>query len=108
MCILAPKMIECSHHPNVELLTYSEVKGVKGSPGNFTVKVVKKSRYVDISKCTGCDVCVDNCPVEVPNEFDEGLGMRKAIYMPFPQAVPRAMTIDKENCIECGLCEKSV
>jgi heterodisulfide reductase subunit A len=106
MCILAPKMIECSHHPNVELLTYSEVKGVKGSPGNFTVKVVKKSRYVDISKCTGCDVCVDNCPVEVPNEFDEGLGMRKAIYMPFPQAVPRAMTIDKENCIECGLCEK--
>ena len=106
MCILAPKMIECSHHPNVELLTYSEVKEVKGSPGNFTVKVVKKPRYVDISKCTGCGICVDNCPVEVTNEFDEGLGMRKAIYMPFPQAVPRAMTIDKENCIECGLCEK--
>jgi heterodisulfide reductase subunit A len=106
MCILAPKMIDCSHHPNVELLTYSEVKEVKGSAGNFTVKVVKKPRYVDISKCTGCGICVDNCPVEVSNEFDEGLGMRKAIYMPFPQAVPRAMTIDKENCIECGLCEK--
>jgi len=106
MCILAPKMIDCSHHPNVELLTYSEVKEVKGSAGNFTVKVIKKPRYVDLTKCTGCGMCVDNCPVEVPNEFDEGLGMRKAIYMPFPQAVPRAMTVDKENCIECGLCEK--
>ena len=106
MCILAPKMIDCSHHPNVELLTYSEVKEVKGSAGNFTVKIVKKPRYVDISKCTGCEICVDSCPVEVLNEFDEGLGMRKAIYMPFPQAVPRAMTVDKENCIECGLCEK--
>jgi len=106
MCILAPKMIECSHHPNVQLLTYSEVKEVKGSAGNFTVKILRKPRYVDETKCTGCGTCADNCPSEVPNEFDEGLGMRKAIYMPFPQAVPRAMTVDKDNCIECGLCEK--
>jgi len=106
MCILAPKMIECSHHPNVQLLTYSEVKEVKGSAGNFTVKILRKPRYVDETKCTGCETCADNCPSEVPNEFDEGLGMRKAIYMPFPQAVPRAMTVDKDNCIECGLCEK--
>ena len=106
MCILAPKMIDCSHHPNVQLLTYSEVKEVKGSAGNFVVKIVRKPRYVDETKCTGCGTCADNCPSEVPNEFDEGLGMRKAIYMPFPQAVPRAMTVDKENCIECGLCEK--
>jgi heterodisulfide reductase subunit A len=106
MCILAPKMIDCSHHHNVQLLTHSEVKGVKGSPGNFVVTVLRKPRFVDETKCTGCGICADHCPVEVPNEFDEQLGMRKAIYMPFPQAVPRAMTVDKANCIECGLCQK--
>jgi len=106
MCILAPKMIDCSHHHNVQLLTYSEVKGVKGTPGNFVVTVLRKPRFVDETKCTGCGICADHCPVEVPNEFDENLGMRKAIYMPFPQAVPRAMAIDKNNCIECGLCQK--
>ncbi len=106
MCILAPKMIECSHHHNVQLLSYSEVKAVKGSAGNFVVTVLRKPRYVDESKCTGCNICAEHCPVEVPNEFDEQLGTRKAIYMPLPQAVPRAMTIDKNNCIECGLCVK--
>jgi heterodisulfide reductase subunit A len=106
MCILAPKMIECSHHHNVQLLSYSEVKAVKGSPGNFVVTVQRKPRYVDETKCTGCGDCAEHCPVEVPNEFDENLGMRKAIYMPFPQAVPRAMAIDKQNCIDCGLCQK--
>jgi len=106
MCILAPKMIECSHHSNIQLLTYSEVKEVKGSAGNFRVKVLKKPRYVDETKCTGCGTCAEHCPVEVPNEFDEGHGMRKAVYMPFPQAVPRMMTIDKTNCLECRLCEK--
>ena len=106
MCILAPKMIECSHHNNVQLLTYSEVKAVKGSAGDFIVTVLRKPRYVDETKCTGCSVCADHCPVEVPNEFDEKLGMRKAIYMLFPQAVPRTMAIDKVNCIDCGLCQK--
>jgi len=106
MCILAPKMIECSHHHNVQLLSYSEVKAVKGSAGNFVVTVLRKPRYVDESKCTGCNICAEHCPVEVPNEFDEQLGTRKAIYMPLPQAVPRAMTIDKNNCIDCGLCVK--
>jgi len=105
ICILAPKMIECSHHPNIRLLTYSEVKKVSGSAGDFTVKVLRKPRYVDEKKCTGCGICFEHCPVEVPNEFDEKLGMRKAIYMPFPQAVPRVVTVDKENCLECGLCE---
>jgi len=105
ICILAPKMIECSHHPNIQLLTYSEVKEVSGSVGNFTVKVLRKPRYVDEKKCTGCGICIEHCPVEIPNEFDEKLGMRKAIYMPFPQAVPRVVTVDKDNCLECGLCE---
>ena len=111
MCILAPKMIECYRHPNIQLLTYSEVKEISGSVGNFVVKVLRKPRYVDETKCTGCGICSENCPIEVPNEFDEGLGMRKAIYMPFPQAVPMAITIDKDNCLffikgACKLCEK--
>jgi len=106
MCILAPKMIECSHHPNIKLLTYSEVKEVKGSPGNFKVKILKKPRYIDETKCTGCGICADHCPTEAPNEFDENIGVRKAVYMPFPQAVPRIMVIDKDGCIDCGLCEK--
>jgi len=105
ICILAPKMIECSHHSDIQLLTYSEVKEVSGSAGDFTVKVLRKPRYVDEKKCTGCGICIEHCPVEVPNEFDEKLGMRKAIYMPFPQAVPRVVTVDKDNCLECGLCE---
>jgi len=106
ICILSPKMIECGHHPNIELLTYSEVKEVKGSVGNFEVTVLRKPRYVDEEKCTGCGICTQNCPAEAPNEFDEKIVMRKAIYMPFPQAIPRATTIDRDSCIECGLCER--
>ncbi len=106
MCILAPKMIECSHHPNVQLMSYSEIKDVKGSVGNFRVRVLRKPRYVDERKCTGCGICSDNCPAETPNEFDEKIGARKAIYVPFAQAVPRVAVIDKVNCVECGLCEK--
>jgi heterodisulfide reductase subunit A len=106
MCILAPKMIECSHHPNVQLLTYSEVKKVSGSVGNFKVKIHRKPRYVDEKKCTGCGICSESCPTEAPNEFDENIGIRKAIYMSFPQAVPRVALIDRETCIECGLCDK--
>ncbi|HYB67984.1 MAG TPA: CoB--CoM heterodisulfide reductase iron-sulfur subunit A family protein [Candidatus Acidoferrales bacterium] len=106
MCILAPKMLDCAHHPNVQLLTCSEVKEVKGSVGNFKVTVLKKPRYVDEKKCTGCMICSDNCPAEAQSEFDECIGVRKAIYVPFMQAVPRVPVIDMESCVECGLCEK--
>jgi len=88
------------------LLTYSELKDVKGSVGNFQVKILKKPRYIDETKCTGCQTCAEHCPIEVPNEFDMNLGMRKAVYMPMPQAVPRTMTVDRENCIDCKLCAK--
>jgi len=111
ICILAPKMIECFRHPNINLLTYSEVGQVKGEAGDFTVKLLKKPRYVEASKCTGCGTCMEKCPVKIPNEFDMGLGNRKAIYMPFKQAVPLVATIDKEHCLYfqkgiCRVCEK--
>lgn len=111
ICILAPKMIECFRHPNVNLLTYSELGEVKGQAGNFTVKILKKPRYVDAVKCTGCGTCIEKCPVKVPSEFEMELGNRKAVYMPFKQAVPLVATIDPDNCLYftkgvCKICQK--
>jgi len=111
ICILAPKMIECFRHPNISMLTYSEIKEVSGEEGNFKVKVVQKPRYVVAEKCTGCGTCMEKCPVRVPNEFDMGLGSRKAIYMPFKQAVPLVATIDVDSCLYftkgiCKVCQK--
>jgi heterodisulfide reductase subunit A len=111
ICILAPKMVECFRHPNVKLLTCSEVKEVTGSAGDFYVKVLKKPRFVDTDKCTGCGTCTEKCPLKVPSEFDMRMGMRKAIYVPFPQAVPRVAVIDKDHCLffqkgVCRVCEK--
>ena len=104
MCILAPKMVDCAKHENIELISYAEVKEVDGFIGNFKVKVEKKPRYVDESLCTGCGSCQEACPIEIPNYYDEGVGMVKAAFIPFPQAVPLCATIDKDYCIECNLC----
>ena len=111
ICILAPKMIECFRHSNVNLLTYSELGEVKGQAGNFTVKILKKPRYVDAAKCTGCGTCIEKCPVKVPSEFEMELGNRKAVYMPFKQAVPLVATIDPDHCLYftkgvCKICQK--
>ena len=111
ICILAPKMIECFRHSNVNLLTYSELGEVKGQAGNFTVKILRKPRYVDAAKCTGCGTCIEKCPVKVPSEFEMELGNRKAVYMPFKQAVPLVATIDPDNCLYftkgvCKICQK--
>jgi heterodisulfide reductase subunit A len=100
-CILTPKMSLVGSHPFVELMSYSEVEDVSGYVGNFKVKIRKKARYVDVDKCTGCSECSNVCPVTVPNEFDLGLGQRKAIYRPFPQAVPNAFTIDRRGYPPC-------
>jgi heterodisulfide reductase subunit A len=109
-CILTPRMNEVGHHPNIELLTYSEVVEVEGYVGNFNVKVKKKQRYVDEDKCNGCDKCSEICPVLVPSEFNEGLGSRKAIYLTSPQAVPQAYVLDDKACLglvplACGKCK---
>jgi len=105
MCILAPKMVDVGKHDNIELLTYSEVKKVDGYIGNFKVTVERKPRYISEELCVGCGSCVDVCPIEIPNYFDEGIGLVKAAYIPFPQAVPLLATIDKDYCIECNLCD---
>jgi len=100
-CILTPKMSLVGSHPNIELLTYTEVEEVSGYVGNFKVKIKKKARYVDEIKCTGCGECAKGCPVEVPSEFELGMANRKAIYRPFPQAVPNAFAIDKRGYPPC-------
>ncbi len=105
MCIMAPKLVESGRHLNVEVLTNAEVKGIKGEPGNFEVEVLKKARYIDVEKCTGCGVCAQQCPVDAINSFNEGLSERRAIYIKYPQAVPLAYFIDRQKCIGCGLCE---
>ncbi len=106
MCILSPKLIEVARHPSVELVTLAEIKEVKGTAPSFEVTVEKKPRYVDLEKCTGCGNCAQVCPVEVGDEFNEGLNQRKAIYVKYPQAAPLAFAIDMEFCRQCKACMK--
>ena len=112
ICILAPKMSDVGHHPNIELLAYSEVTEVRGYIGNFVVKVLKKPRYVT-KDCSACGECVKVCPIVTPNEFDVGLASRHAIYTPFAQAVPVTYLIDmslclnKEDIVVCDKCMKA-
>ncbi len=100
-CIITPKMVDTANHPNINLLTYSEVVHIEGKAGHFKVILRRKPRYVDVTKCTACADCVAQCPVTLPNEFDMGLGKRKAIYTPFPQAVPLKYTIDRRGIPPC-------
>jgi len=100
-CILTPKMTMVGQHANIKLMSYSEVEEVSGYIGNFRVKIKNKSRYIDMSKCTGCGECPKVCPVELNSEFNENLGKRKATYIPFPQAIPNKYTIDKRGYPPC-------
>ncbi|MGE4274733.1 MAG: FAD-dependent oxidoreductase [Candidatus Methanomethylophilaceae archaeon] len=106
-------MADCYGHPNIDVLTFSEVVNVDGGPGDFKVKVLKKARYVDIEKCTGCGDCIAKCPTKnIPDENEYGLKTRKAVFIPHAQAVPRMAIIDPNHCRKllndkCGLCEKA-
>jgi heterodisulfide reductase subunit A len=111
-CILTPKMVDIGNHPNITLLTWAEVTHVDGYVGNFQATIRQKPRYVDTALCTGCGICQEKCPKKVVDEvFEAGLGYRKAVYTPFPQAVPKYPVIDRENCTffqkgTCKACEK--
>lgn len=104
LCVLAPRMSDVQNHPNIMLHTYSEITKIEGRAGNFKITGVKKPRYVDEKKCKGCiEICAQVCPIDVPNQFDFGIGRRKSIYIPFAQAVPLVACID-QHCVGCDLC----
>ena len=111
-CILTPKMVDCAQHEKIDILSYSEIEEVKGFVGNFNVKIRRKARYVDETKCTGCKICMEKCPSKKGlNEFNMNLNTRPAIYIPFAQAIPNVAVIDPTQCIKmktgkCGICQK--
>ncbi len=111
-CILTPKMVDCAQNEKITIYSYSEVEAVTGFVGNFSVKIRRKARYVDETKCTGCGVCTEKCPVKnVPNEYNLGMNNRHAAYIPFAQAIPNVAVIDAAHCNKfktgkCGLCQK--
>jgi heterodisulfide reductase subunit A len=104
ICIEGPKMVDVGRHPNIKTISYADVTKVSGFVGNFKVKIKKKPRYVIQDSCTGCGECKDVCPIEYPNEWDMNMGVRKAISVPFEQAVPLVYTINLDHCIECYKC----
>ncbi|MGQ4912745.1 MAG: hydrogenase iron-sulfur subunit [Candidatus Thorarchaeota archaeon] len=109
ICILGPLMSRLNQHPNIRIMTLTDIADVRGNVGRYRVRIRQRPRYVDIDSCTGCNRCIEVCPVEVANEFNSGLGKRKAMVRPITDAVPIAPYIDSENCIGCqscsGVCE---
>ncbi|KXS55699.1 MAG: heterodisulfide reductase, partial [Candidatus Adiutrix intracellularis] len=111
MCIISPKLVEVGRHINIELLTLTDILAIDGLEGNFSVRVRKNPRYIDMSKCIACGECTKKCPVKVDNEYNELLDTRKAIYVQYAQAVPLKYGIDASKCMKltkgkCGSCEK--
>ena len=109
MCIESPKFIECSRHPNIEILTYTEVESVKGKAGDFKVTLTRKPRYILEDRCTGCTACVEVCPVKIPDPYNQNLSLNKAIHIYFTQAVPLITYVDPDTCLyfqddKCNIC----
>ena len=112
-CILTPKMVSIGQHEMIHLFTRSKIESVSGIPGAYHVKVRQRARFVDVKSCVACNQCTEVCPVKVKSEFDAGISLRKAIYIPFPQAVPNAYLVDETKCSyllskgeKCGVCMK--
>ena len=105
MCILAPKLVTAGRHQNIEILSCSEVVSVDGQAGHFTVKVTRKALYINEETCTGCGVCLRECPTRAIDAYNEGLSLRSSAYIKFPQAVPLVAVIDRDSCIGCGICK---
>ncbi len=109
MCTISPRLVDVDKHPNVEILTNSEILEVDGDAGNFRARILKHPRYVDMEKCNACGDCFEVCPVEIPDEFDEGLGLRKAIHKLYPQAIPNKAAIRKTGVSPCrAACPSNV
>ncbi|MFO7637837.1 MAG: FAD-dependent oxidoreductase [bacterium] len=112
MCILSPKLVAAARHPNIEMMTLTDVLGVEGQAGDFTARLLRHARYVDLDKCTGCGDCLAKCPVKLPDEFEGGLAERRAIFRLYAQGVPNAPMIDAKHCLKlvrdkCGACAKN-
>ncbi|HUY01600.1 MAG TPA: CoB--CoM heterodisulfide reductase iron-sulfur subunit A family protein, partial [Candidatus Deferrimicrobium sp.] len=105
ICILSPKLVEAGRHHNIQIITCAEIEKFRGSAGNFIVTIKKYPRYINESKCTGCGLCSNWCPIDALSEYDEKLRKRKSIFIKYPQAIPKLPTIDKNICIGCRLCE---
>ncbi len=110
-CMFSPKLVEAAGHPNIDILTRSKLLDLEGEPGRFTARIEKLPRYINAEKCIACGQCAEKCPQKVPDEFNEGLGNRKAAFLPFPQAVPLKYALDPEHCLyltrgKCGICQK--
>ncbi len=106
MCIMSPKLVECGRHLNIRVITHADVESVEGEPGHFSVTLNRKPRYIRSDQCTGCGECAKHCPVTAIDTYNEKLSQRAAIYIQYPQAIPKVYLIDREQCIGCGLCER--
>lgn len=111
MCILSPKLVEAGGNKNIHIIAYAELQSLEGEPGRFHARVLKRARFVDETRCTGCGICMSKCPVRISDDYNKGLSKTKCIHIPFPQAVPAVPIISKEHCIyltkgKCRICEK--
>ncbi len=106
MCIMSPKLVGTGSHRNIRVITHAEIKEITGPPGSFEATILRKPRYIRPEKCTGCGECAKHCPATTVDTYNEGMSRRAAIYLRYPQAIPKVFLIDREACIGCGLCER--
>ena len=106
MCIMSPKLVGTGSHRNIRVITHAEIKEINGPPGSFEATILRKPRYIRSDKCTGCGECAKHCPATTVDTYNEGMSRRAAIYLRYPQAIPKVFLIDREACIGCGLCER--